>query len=471
MHLWDSIRWRVFTYYTTLIAAMVALLIALHAMSVKESMEQLDESRLRSRAVALLPVFFKPLVHRPEDDRPPGTREAPERTPPSQNNPMVRRLLESADKEGWFYFAIDGRGRLISASKAAPQGLQKPELWRQVDQFQAIPIDGYLTVVAKTPVGERLVLGVSREQLRRDFIDYLSKALLVGVAIFGAASATGFWIISAGLRPIAQISETARRIAEGDLSGRIDVRSQRSELGQLARILNGTFDRLSGALQRQMQFTADASHELRTPIAAIVADCQFSLKKERPPERYRETIEVCHESAQHMRLLIERLSLLARFDAHDSVLQKEAVDLKEVSECALAVVAPVAEEKGVRVDADLSSANVTADRLRLEQVAINLMTNAVRYNKPNGTVKIRSGRSGDKVFIEVRDTGIGIPREMQNKVFDRFFRVDDSRNSGTGGTGLGLAICKSIVEAHHGTISVDSEFGRGSAFRIEFPAE
>jgi signal transduction histidine kinase len=134
-------------------------------------------------------------------------------------------------------------------------------------------------------------------------------------------------------------------------------------------------------------------------------------------------------------------------------------------------VAPVAEEKGIRLDADLSSVNVTADRLRLEQVAINLMTNAVRYNKPNGTVKIRSGRSAGKAFLEVWDTGIGIPREMLNKVFDRFFRVDDSRNSGTGGTGLGLAICKSIVEAHGGTVSVDSDFGEGSAFRIEFPVE
>lgn len=470
MHHWDSIRWRVFTYYTTLIAAMVALLVGLHAMSVRDSMEQLDESKLRARSVALLPLFFKPPAHGSERDRPPGNLEAPERTPPSRDDPLARRILESADEEGWFYFAIDGRGRSVSSSKTVPESLQSLDLWRKVEQFQSMSIDGYLTVVAKTPVGERLVVGVSREQLRRDFIVYLWKALLVGVVIFCAASATGFWIISTGLRPIAQISETARRIAEGDLSGRIDVRSQRSELGQLARILNGTFDRLSGALQRQVQFTADASHELRTPIAAIVADCQFSLKKERPPERYRETIEVCHESAQHMKLLIERLSLLARFDAHDSALQKETVDLKEVGECAFAVVAPVAEEKGIRVDMDLRSANVTADRLRLEQVAINLMTNAVRYNKPNGTVQILSGRSGDKAYIEVRDTGLGIPNGMLDKVFDRFFRVDDSRNSVTGGTGLGLAICKSIVEAHRGTISVKSELGQGSVFRIEFPA-
>jgi two-component system OmpR family sensor kinase len=471
MHFWDSIRWRVFIYYTTLIAAMLALLIGLHAVSVKESMEQLDESKLRSHAVALLPIFFQPLPHTGGEDRPPGHREAPERTPPPMDHPMVRRLLGAADKEGWFYFALDGRGKLISASKGAPASLQAPELWRHVDQFQAMPIHGYLTVVAKTPVGERLVLGISYEQVQKDFLDYLLKALLVGVAIFVVASATGFWIISLGLKPIAQISDTAQRIAQGDLSGRIDVKSQRSELGQLARILNGTFDRLSGALQRQVQFTADASHELRTPISAIIADCQFSLKKERPTERYKETIEVCHESAQHMRLLIERLSLLARFDAHDSMLQKESVDLKEVGECAIAVVAPVAEEKGIRVEADLSSATVTADRLRLEQVAINLMTNAVRYNKPNGTVKIRSGRSGSKAFVEVKDSGIGIPKEMLDRVFDRFFRVDDSRNSGTGGTGLGLAICRSIVEAHGGTVNAESEVGRGSTFRIEFPAE
>lgn len=468
MYLWDSIRWRIFTYYTTLVAAMIALLIGLHAYSVKEAIEQIEEAKLRGHAIALLPEFFPPPT--PEQELvPESQRSENNRKLPSPDNPVLKAKLAEARREGWFFLVMLRSGRLLSRSENAPAELVRPELWKNAGMLEAVPVPAYLAVAVKTPRGEYLITGMSRQTLAAELTRAVAVAVAVGGAIFAAASLLGFWIISRGLRPIFWISETARRIADGDLSGRIDVRSQRSELGQLARILNDTFDRLSEALSRQVRFTADASHELRTPVAAILADCQFSLKKERPPERYRETIEGCQESARHMRSLIERLSLLARFDAHDSVLTKEAVDLEEAVTCALAVVGPVAEEKGVSVHAELSPAGISADRLRIEQVAINLLTNAIRYNKPNGRVTLRTGRAGERAFLEVEDNGIGIPADKLARIFDRFFRVDDSRNAGTGGTGLGLAICKTVVEAHGGTLTVESKLDHGSKFRLEIP--
>lgn len=467
MYLWDSIRWRIFTYYTTLIAAMITLLIGLHAYSVNETIEQIEEAKLRANAIALMPLYLPPPSRQQEKG---GQGEGTgKRVVPSVDHPTVRRALESAAKEGWFYFAMDGDGRTFFATDLAPAELQRKDLWANAGQMASVPVPSYLVVAAITPAGDRLVVGVSRQRLTEEFVAYLLKAAAIGAAIFAAASITGFWIISRGLRPISTISDTAQRIAEGELSGRIDVRSQRSELGQLARILNHTFDQLSEAVARQVRFTADASHELRTPVTAILADCQFSLKKERQPERYRETIEGCQESARHMRSLIERLSLLARFDAHDSVLKNESLDLKEVGECALSVLTPVAGEKGISVHAELANAAVSGDRLRIEQVAINLLTNAIRYNKQGGKVTLRTGRSGNSAFLEVEDTGIGIPADKLSRVFDRFFRVDDSRNAGTGGTGLGLAICKAVVEAHDGTLTVESQLDLGSKFRLEIP--
>jgi two-component system phosphate regulon sensor histidine kinase PhoR len=123
------------------------------------------------------------------------------------------------------------------------------------------------------------------------------------------------------------------------------------------------------------------------------------------------------------------------------------------------------------VQAELATAAISGDRLRIEQVAINLLTNAIRYTKPGGSVTLRTGRSGNSAFLEVEDNGIGIPADKVARVFDRFFRVDDSRNAGTGGTGLGLAICKAVVEAHDGMLTVESQLDHGSKFRLEIPLD
>ena len=294
-------------------------------------------------------------------------------------------------------------------------------------------------------------------------------SLAIGAGMFLILAAIGGLMVFGGLRPVAKMSGDARKIANGDLSARLDIASQCEELRGLSEVLNQTFDRLSEALQRQVRFTADASHELRTPLATILADCEFALHKERTTERYLETIEVCQESARHMGKLVERLGLLARLDSDETALEIEPIDLAEAARRAISWVEPLARDYGVTLHSELQEIRASADPLRIGQVLLNLLRNAVVYNHSGGSVTIRNGMDHGLVWFEVEDTGQGIPKEKIDRVFERFFRADESRNAHTGGAGLGLAICKAIMEAHGGGIRVRSELGEGTTFRVEWP--
>ena len=310
-------------------------------------------------------------------------------------------------------------------------------------------------------------MGQPRSIWADQFDALMLKVTLLCIAVLGVVSFIGFWLIRSSLHPIKEISDTAERIATGDITERIDARGVQSELGKLATVLNVTFGRLGEALGRQIQFTSDASHELRTPVAAILADCQFSLKRERSPERYRETIEVCHESAQHMRSLIENLRDLANFDEANGETVSELVDMQEFLANVVSVMNPLAVDKGIELNSELESAMVQLDPMRMRQAVLNLLGNALRYTEEGGQIIVRCMCRVNAVIIEVHDTGIGIPAEKLVHIFDRFYRADEARAAHTGGVGLGLSISKAIVEANGGAISVESAVGEGTCFRIQ----
>jgi heavy metal sensor kinase len=279
----------------------------------------------------------------------------------------------------------------------------------------------------------------------------------------------GWLLVRRALRPIQAISDAAEHISASSLSRRIDVSSTESELGQLARVLNSTFDRLQAAFEQQAQFTADASHELRTPVSVILAQTGTARRRERTPEEYCQVVDACFSAAERMKVLIEGLLTLARSDSGDLGLEAENFDLKKTVEESVTLLEPFAAERGVVVETELQRVLMEGDPDRLSQVVTNLLSNAIRYNREGGRVGLQLEEDATQALLRFSDTGIGISTDDLPHVFDRFYRVDAARSSTRAGTGLGLAISKAIVEAHGGAVSCESVLDEGSVFTVRLP--
>jgi heavy metal sensor kinase len=327
--------------------------------------------------------------------------------------------------------------------------------------------DNYRETADMLPSGEKIWIGCSIAPELKELDRTALNLTAIGSLILLVGLAGGWWFVSCALRPVENISSAAVKISAGDLSQRINVAEAESELGQLAAVLNSTFARLEAAFAQQKQFTSDAAHELRTPVAVIMTQAQTALTRERTAPEYRETIEACQRAAQRMRRLIESLLALARLDAGQEVLKRLRFDFsKTVSDC-VELVKPIAEERGVKIFTELSALEITGDSERLAQVITNLLTNAIQYNLPDGEVRLKLESQDGMAVLTVRDTGQGIEAEDLPRVFERFYRADKSRS--TGGNGLGLAISKVVVEAHGGTIEVSSKENAGTTFRVRLP--
>jgi two-component system OmpR family sensor kinase len=289
--------------------------------------------------------------------------------------------------------------------------------------------------------------------------------VVLAVGLFGG------WLVSRRIfRPVTTIAATAARISGDNLSERIDEGHIDLELRDLARTLNGTFDRLESAFDRQARFTADASHELRTPLAVIRGQAELALLRERSPDEYKAALASCQASAERMTDLVERLLALARADAGWPGLAHDSVAFDALVADVASQLTPMAGKKGVSLKVRAKPARVTGDASVLGQLVTNLITNAITYNRPGGKVRVAVDPVDGGISFTVADTGLGISAEDRDRLFERFFRVDQARTRASGGTGLGLAICKAIVDAHGGWIDVKSAEGKGSEFRVWFPA-
>ncbi|KAF0092892.1 MAG: integral membrane sensor signal transduction histidine kinase [Puniceicoccaceae bacterium 5H] len=288
----------------------------------------------------------------------------------------------------------------------------------------------------------------------------------LGVWIVGLLG--GWWLAGRALKPIHTISQTATRIAEGNLTERIDTAGN-NELHQLARVLNDTFEQLHAAFERQRRFTADASHELRTPVTILLAETERILKRERKAAEYQEALTTCRESATRMRNLIQALLLLSRQESAPP--QRESCDLAKVVGEAVAQLEPLAREREVHLQTDLPHLACQADPAALSILASNLVANGIQYNRPGGSVAVSLQQRNGSAVLTVQDDGPGIPQEDLPHIFDRFYRADKARTGTSGHTGLGLAIVKTIVENHQGTLAAESPDGAGARFVVSLPVE
>jgi heavy metal sensor kinase len=398
--------------------------------------------------------------------------------PPGPGNNQPFKLPEEflqlfqGEEESRPYFVIwDRAGKQLQKSETAPT-IEYPNIHIGRDDIPVREVrlrDGYREVIHAIRFDICVLVGRS---IQPDVAEHhRSGALLAlaGLGVLAAGLVGGWWLSSRAIRPIAVMTATADAISIRNLSERIDVRETDTELGELATVLNRTFDRLQAAFEQQSRFTADASHELRTPLSAILMNTELALSRQRSPEEYRTALETCRRASQRMKSLIECLLALARFDSGNSALDPRELDLEPVVQDCVDLMRPLADERHISINRMTVPTTVRGDHDRIAQVLTNLLSNAIRYNRDGGEVKLGVGAENGHAVITVSDTGIGIAPDELPHIFDRFYRADKSRSRADGGSGLGLAICKTIVDAHGGTITARSEPERGTTIEVRLP--
>jgi len=296
----------------------------------------------------------------------------------------------------------------------------------------------------------------------RQILFILTPIVLVIAGIFG------YFYVKIALGPVQNMTHTAMKIEEKNLTQRLEVTSS-DELGQLASTLNRMLTRLEDAFKREKQFTADASHELRMPLAIVQGEATLALEKDRSKEEYRKSLEAISQETEHMSAILKKLLFLAR-NENVKVFEFERVNLKELLTELADDIELLCEDKSLHFKFDAQEDLVVkGDAVSLQELFYNLLNNAIQYTQQEGNISLRLSREGNNACIRVQDTGIGIPEEHLEYIFDRFYRVDKSSSRNKGGAGLGLSICKRIIEIHGGEVSVESKVGVGSIFRVLIP--
>ena len=296
--------------------------------------------------------------------------------------------------------------------------------------------------------------------------------LLIIPAVLIVSTVAGYWMSRRALAPVAHITAAASEISSRNLSARVNVPESGDELSQLARTFNAMLDRIESSMKRISQFTADASHELRTPVSIMRTRTELALRKERSVPEYQNTLRELHEDLVRTSDLVERLMLLARSDAGAELIKQESVALAEVAREALDHISPLIERKGLtlRVAVPNDILWCEGDPQLLRQLFVILLDNAVKYTSAPGEIVISLELRDGRATYTVADTGVGIEASDLPHIFERFYRADKARSRASGGAGLGLAIARWIVEAHNGSIGAESTPGFGSTFRVHLPA-
>jgi signal transduction histidine kinase len=294
---------------------------------------------------------------------------------------------------------------------------------------------------------------------------------LIGVGAILVVGAVGGYVISGMmLKPIGRVSSLAARISHTNLKERINHQGPQDEMKLLADTFDDMLQRLDGSFESQKQFIQDASHELKTPIATAQTNIEvLEMDENAGLSDYKHTTEVVKRSLDRLNFLSQGLLLLSQGSQAQN--KWAEIDLTSLIDEVVTEAQPAATSAGVSLEAGSSPQVLKAkgDATGIKQVITNLVDNAIKYNRPQGTVRVSARAEGPSAIIEVEDTGMGIAASEQQHVFDRFYRVDKSRSRSQGGSGLGLAIAKKIVEEHGGTVSVESSPGQGSTFRVSLP--
>ena len=460
----ESLRWRIQIWHGFLLAAVLAGFgVATYRYQSANEIRRVDgELRQRIRVLAA----GLPGPRGPAGPPPPqaGVREF--------SLPASRAaMFDPADGGGFYYVLWRRDGSPWARSASAPADVTKPVLIRSSEAAQTERTRGiFREAFTFTPPGECMLVGRSMEPERAALREYGRWLAVISAAVLGVALAVGAWIAKRAFRPVENITATARRIAKGEWNERIPVREKNSELGQLSIALNETFAQIEESFARQSRFTGDAAHELRTPVTIILSQAQRILTRERDAATYQQTLETCVRAARRLQQLTESLLDLAAHDASALMPNLEPCDLAEIVRETAALMQPGIEERGIALTLELAGAPCRADANRIAQIVLNLLTNALEHTPAEGRITLCTKADAGHAVFSIADTGEGIAPVHLPRIFDRFYRADESRNRRTGGTGLGLAICKAIADSHGGTLEVTSAPSQGTTFTLRLPS-
>lgn len=310
---------------------------------------------------------------------------------------------------------------------------------------------------------------MSEEQGDRQLSGMIQIALILLPLLVVLASVGGYLIARRALNPIQKISWTARQIGEGnDLTRRIDLGDGDDELHQLAAAFNEMFDHLEQSFEQERQFTSDVSHELRTPMAVITAQCEYTLEQERTTKEYEEALRVIRRQGRKMTKLINHMLDFARLEMRSGKYTDEILDMAELVNT-ICQDMKLIREHNISLEYQAETVMFSGNRELLSRLLTNLVSNAYRYGKENGHIFVNLQQKESALILSVKDDGIGIAKDEQEKIFHRFYQTESSR--GGEGTGLGLAMAYEIVRYYNGTIGVESAPGEGSIFTVRLPLE
>jgi heavy metal sensor kinase len=400
------------------------------------------------------------------------------RTVPEMLEQTKRRFLEHGE---YHFQMLDSGGRVLFESRSFTG---HPPLSAQLvtrsgtPSFKTrdLPRLGWCRVVSSVadgPTGRYVVHGAtSMEPFEQQMSLLITVLVASGPVALVSGLAGGYTLARRALSPVDRIVDVANRITATDLHQRVDVLNPNDELGRLAQTLNALIDRLQNAIEELRRFTADAAHELRTPLAVLRSGIDVALRAPRSAEEYRQALEAASDEANRLTRLADQLLFLSRQAAGMMQIDHEEIRIDALVKDVGEQFAGRSEQAGVSLLVEpLEPMTVRGDDIRLSQVFYNVLENAIKYTPRGGRVAVRGRAVDHQIEIEVEDTGIGIPPDQLQFVFKRFYRVEQSRNGDRGGSGLGLSIAQSAVEAHGGTISIKSTPGRGTVVKIELPRE
>ena len=394
-----------------------------------------------------------------------------------QDLPIFRKTVEMESlsnrllAEGFAVRLMDGSGSIVEGF--GPFGILKASLELSDREFTTVSTSVGVWRIFTVKIGQWgwMQVGESLSSVRIALFRLSRLMLILGPTIIILAVLGGFYMAKKSLEPVERITLLAEEISVEKLNKRLNLTLPNDELGHLASTFDGMLERLEESVKKQRQFTSDAAHELRTPLTAIRSIVDVTLHRDRDSDEYVNALVQIQNEIERLSSIIDDLLVITRLE---NSLQKgdyKVFPAGVLIEDVLDTIAVLAKEKNIHIMTEIpSDLEIAGDRQKLSRAIFNLVDNAIKYTPEGGQIRIsgEKDQSREEVEILIEDSGIGIPVDEIDKIFDRFYRVDKARSE-TRGTGLGLSIAQEIVKAHNGTITVKSSSQQGSIFRVTLP--